>query len=520
MSTKDASMPTHIESSPGMEKQGNVSAGGDDGLAFVLENGQDAWTEEEEKRVLRKIDSIILPLLFIAALFLYADAQAYGIAAIFGLVQDLGLYSLSVVDGAVVLDLSRYSMTACIYYLGAVAGMYPLLLLAQRLPIGRFLGGFIIFIGTLALLTITCHDYAGILTLRFFFGFQSVLTPLCIIITAMWWKTSEQPLRTGVWSGGAAIGNLCGQAIDLGAIHIGGVYAASPWKWLYVVLGSIALGLGAVVFAIFPNGPTRCWFLNDRERMIAVNRLLANNTGIHTKKFKRAQFVEVFKDPQTYCLSIYNFAFAFANSALGSFGGLLTSSFGYSNTQSLQLLMPASAVAIVSIAISAKITINRFQNRRVLISTLFILPSIAGNALLWKASRTNKGALLAGLYMSAIFYGVLPAMSAIASANIAGHTKKTTLNSVTAIFAACGSFAGPWAYKGSEEAEGYPTAQTVLMSLFAICAVTMGVLEFCYRRRNRIKALKLAELPAEARDPLMGFRDMTDFENPLFVYTT
>lgn len=98
--------------------------------------------------------------------------------------------------------------------------------------------------------------------------------------------------------------------------------------------------------------------------------------------------------------------------------------------------MPASAVAIVSIAISAyvlnplpppplhgithnppntqvltrpprRIAINRFQNRRILIVILFILPSIAGNVLLWKASRTNKGALLAGLYMVRTLHNIL-----------------------------------------------------------------------------------------------------------------
>lgn len=59
--------------------------------------------------------------MFVAALFLYADAQAFGTAAIFGMVQDLGLYTLSVVDGAISIDLSRYSMASGIYYLGAIA---------------------------------------------------------------------------------------------------------------------------------------------------------------------------------------------------------------------------------------------------------------------------------------------------------------------------------------------------------------------------------------------------------------
>ena len=51
----------------------------------------------------------------------YADNQAYGFAALFGLVQDLKLYTLKVVAGNVVLDTSKYSFSAAIATLGAVA---------------------------------------------------------------------------------------------------------------------------------------------------------------------------------------------------------------------------------------------------------------------------------------------------------------------------------------------------------------------------------------------------------------
>lgn len=66
MSTKDINPAAHVESTPveypeSMEKRVDAT-GGDDGLAFVLENGQDAWTEEEERKVLRKIDFIVLPM--------------------------------------------------------------------------------------------------------------------------------------------------------------------------------------------------------------------------------------------------------------------------------------------------------------------------------------------------------------------------------------------------------------------------------------------------------------------------
>jgi hypothetical protein len=60
--------------------------------------------------------------------------------------------------------------------------------------------------------------------MRFFYGFNVVVTPLFVIISAMWWKTSEQPLRIGIWIAGASIGSIIGQAIDFGAVNIGGEY--------------------------------------------------------------------------------------------------------------------------------------------------------------------------------------------------------------------------------------------------------------------------------------------------------
>lgn len=37
---------------------------------------------------------------------------------------------------------------------------------------------------------------------------------------------------------------------------------------------------------------------------------------------------------------------------------------------------------------------------------LYLVPSIAGNALLWKSDRSDKGALLAGLYIVSIVFSI------------------------------------------------------------------------------------------------------------------
>jgi MFS transporter, ACS family, allantoate permease len=119
----------------------------DDALQFALERGQATWTIEEEAKVLRKIDMTLLPLvrhylfsscyylatnlqktgelmirqMFVGMCIAYADTQAYGFAALFGLVEDLRLFTVSVVKGQPVIDTTRYQFSAGIAALGSIA---------------------------------------------------------------------------------------------------------------------------------------------------------------------------------------------------------------------------------------------------------------------------------------------------------------------------------------------------------------------------------------------------------------
>lgn len=139
---------------------------------------------------------------------------------------------------------------------------------------------------------------------------------MAIIIAVMWWKTSEQPLRIGTVIAGNAIGSLVGNGVDFGAIKIGGVYSTSRWKWIYVILGSCAILFGVLVLALLPATPMKAWFLSPREKRIAVRRIMVNQTGIHTRKFKLGQALSAFSDPQLYLLCIFSFTFSFSNVAI------------------------------------------------------------------------------------------------------------------------------------------------------------------------------------------------------------
>ena len=59
--------------------------------------------------------------LFLGTVVGYSDGQAYGFAALFGLVEDLKLFTATVVDGHLVLDTSKYQLTSGITSVGGAA---------------------------------------------------------------------------------------------------------------------------------------------------------------------------------------------------------------------------------------------------------------------------------------------------------------------------------------------------------------------------------------------------------------
>ena len=72
---------------------------------------------------------------------------------------------------------------------------------------------------------------------------------------------------------------------------------------------------------------------------------------------------------------------------------------------------------------------------------------------------------------SVFFYGAYIHSVSLVSSNVAGHTKKTTMNALIGTFAYVGAIVGPFSFRGEEAAIGYPTGMTtVLCMMVVICA--------------------------------------------------
>lgn len=97
-----------------------------------------------------------------------------------------------------------------------------------------------------------------------------------------------------------------------------GDFAIAGWKVLFLFLGGITMALGVVLFFFLPDSPLNARFLTQEERVLAIERIRSNNSGIGNKKFKWYQVREALLDPLTWLYCLYAAAINTLNGGITS----------------------------------------------------------------------------------------------------------------------------------------------------------------------------------------------------------
>lgn len=296
---------------------------------FVDANRAHSVSPEAERRVLRRVDLFLIPVLFVTFAFQYMDKACLTGAAIFGILGDLKLTSVDFVNGKAVPNTLKYSYASLIFYWGYLLGLIPGVYLSQRLPLGKYVATVVFLWGGVTVCTVAVNNYPGLMVQRFFLGFSEAgIAPAFSLITAMWYRSNEQPMRYAIWYSAVGMGTLVGTLVLYAIGQIKG--ELSPWRYQFMIIGSASCVWGIAVWFLLPDSPMTAYFLNPEQRIIAVERMRYEQTGIENKTVKSAQIKEAFSDPKTWFFIAITFLANFTNGAVTGFGSIIVSSFGVS----------------------------------------------------------------------------------------------------------------------------------------------------------------------------------------------
>ncbi|GIZ47362.1 hypothetical protein CKM354_001045500 [Cercospora kikuchii] len=480
----------------------------DDSYEVYRQHEQEPIDPAESKRVLRKIDLRLMPILWLLYLLQYLDKNGINYASAYDLQKGTNLHG------------DQYSWLASIFYFGYLAGQWPGGYLMQKLPIGKFLAGTCVAWGIILLTTPATTSFAGIATNRFLLGLiEGPVNPGLVIMIGMWYVSAEQPLRLEAYYCTNGIATMFGGLIGYAVGHING--SLDRWMYIFLIFGSWSFAAGILALVVLPDMPSQAKFLTPRERYVAVERVAKNRQGVKNSHFSRHQALQTIQDPKTWILFIMAVGAQVPNSALTSFTSLIIKSFGFDTLGTQYLQIPGGAVQFLSL-LGGGFICSKFPNIRCPTMIVANLICILGAGMLVGLPESNKWGRLVAIWLC-YFQGLGFSMSlTMISSNIGGFTKKQLTGTIIFTGYCVGNIIGPQTFKDNES-PGYHSAYIAMLvgysvKLTAVCVLYFYMWSINKKRDRDLAASGLTKEAEEKAAIESGMQDMTEIDNKGFRY--
>jgi hypothetical protein len=354
----------------------------------------------------------------------------------------------------------------------------------------------------------------------------------------MWYKRSEQTNRNAAWYSMLGIVNILGSLLSYGLGHIQSDLLHS-YQIIFLFCGLLTVVTSVFVFIFMPDSPMEAKFLNDHEKLVAVERLRMNQMGVASRVWKWDHVFEAFMDPKTWLWFSMLTAVSIPSGGITTFGPLIIQGFGFSKFQTILFNMPFGAVQIIATLGGAWLA-TRFKKKGPVL-VLLCIPPIIGIIILMVVGRgpSHRGVLLFGYYMTSFYPGISPLIYSWSGQNTGGDTKRKVTTSILFVGASAGNIIGPHLFKPSEKprySRGLKANLALFIAIVVMVLLAMVWIKILNRkhaatRESMGKAANVVDLSMENSkevDPEeaeavgaigdKAFDDVTDLKNEDFIY--
>ncbi|KAJ6780202.1 hypothetical protein PWT90_04462 [Aphanocladium album] len=462
--------------------------------------------QAELKRIYRKIDWVILPLMFMCYFLEFLDKILIGYANVMGLEKDVGLKP------------GQFQWLATVLYIGMAAAQLPQGALIQRYPVSKVLGVNVFLWGVVVCCMAAAQNFVGIAALRTLLGvLEAVVAPALIMVTMQWYTKQQAVPRMGFWYSGIGFGQIVGGLISWSAQHAKHSSFES-WRIMFAVAGAVNVVTGLLVFFYLPKDLVSAKFLTGKEKALVEESLLLDQAGNGKKVFRWSGIREALVDWQVWLFVLFTLATVIPGGFITSFSSVVIRGFDYTPMQSALLNMPSGVVTIFGTTLSTFAILYNFP--RWLGVILLLIPSMAGAGLMSFAK--SKSAALAGVYLINLDIAPLVLIFSMIGANVQGYTKKVYVANLVSFANACACIIGPQTFR-PKDAPLYIPAKIVVFVVTGVGIITAILLRILYGVRNRRNAAsRRAALAAIARGDVCASEvlneEETDLKNDKFVY--
>ncbi|KAJ4352809.1 hypothetical protein N0V95_003917 [Ascochyta clinopodiicola] len=447
----------------------------------------ESFAHLDEKKILRKMDLHLIPMLALLYLLSFLDRGNIGNAKIEGLVDTLGMSGV------------QYNLCLTVFFFTYAAFEIPSNLLLKRLRPSIWLPTIMVAWGIVMTLMGIVQNYHGLLIARIFLGAtEAGLFPGVAYYITMWYCRHEAQFRQALFFSAASIAGAFSGLLAFGIAHMDGVGNLEGWRWIFILEGILTVIVAVLAYFTLYDFPETASFLTEEERAFVVYRLkyqgalneTANGVRVAEDDSFQWKFVKsAFLDWQVWTSVCIYWGISCPLYGISLFLPSIIRGLGYTSSTAQLLTVPIYIAASI-LAIAVAWCSDRAGKRYPFI--LVCLCIMAVGFIMCIASK-SPGVIYAGVFIVACaLYPAFPGNVTWLSNNLAGSTKRATGQ---AIQIGVGGLAGAMAsnFYRAEDAPHYILGHALELGFIGLGIVALLVTVFNYKRINAKRERQLSE---------------------------
>ncbi|KAK0389066.1 hypothetical protein NLU13_2642 [Sarocladium strictum] len=429
------------------------------------------WTPEEEQRLVRKVDFVVMPLLILGFFVLQLDRGNIGNALTDGFFKDVGISQ------------NQFNTGQQLLSLGIILLEIPSNLVLYKIGPTLWIGSQVIAWGLVATFQAFQKGLSAFMATRMLLGLcEAGFIPAALYTITRWYKRDEISKRFSWFF----IGNLTAVAmsgiIAYGILQLRGVAGLAGWQWLFVIEGIITVLVGVVFLLCFPNHVSdpvsllKIRYFTEHETQILTERVFRDDPS---KRQARTHVTwQEFKNTITNWRLLPHLAFTICGlspaSAFGSYAPSIVVSFGFGRLES-NALVSIGFWALLFINLLWGWTCDKLGVRGPMVTLGFILGlgfNIGNRILVYSGNPNLRFAMLTlSLAFSWPWHAVNGSWLSL-NAKSAGERSITMALHIMA--ANCSGLVGKAIFR-EEDAPLYPVGFTIILGL-SVAGVVLSIL--------------------------------------------
>lgn len=238
-----------------------------------------------EKKVVRKLDFRILPVIATMYLFNALDKGNISNAKTDGIDKDLGIVG------------TQWNLMLTVFYIPFVLCGLPISLFVKKYNAANVIPMLMFTFGCITLLAVLAFNFGSLLTARLFLGaMESSFLPSIIYYLSTFYRRRELATRVGVFYATSAIANAFSGLLSFGVFQINSS-KLHGWQILFLIEGFCTLTFAVLSYIVLPRTVETFSRFTKEESEYASYRIKTDSSDDNSKKTSFRDSIKVFKHP-------------------------------------------------------------------------------------------------------------------------------------------------------------------------------------------------------------------------------